>query len=399
MAVAEVPVARQRVVVSALGVVQIVGWGSSYYLLAVLGGPIARDTGWPIGWVVAGMSLGLFTSGLAAPMVGDAIRARGGKPFLTAAFPTLAAGLLVLALSPNLAVFYLGWAIIGLGMSMGLYDASFATLGGLYGREARSAITALTLWGGFASTLAWPLSAALNSAVGWRWTCVFYAAMHLLVCLPLVLAMVPGNGRRPAETASVTLPPVTLTAPERRAFWIMLAIITLSGICFTIIAVHLVVLLKGRGLSMTEAVAMGALIGPAQFIARLGEVLSGGRHHPIWTMLAAVGLAALGLMVLASGWQAVGLAILLYGAGNGIFSIAKGALPLIWFGPDRYAPIMGRLARSGQIAQALAPTLGALLLAAGGVDLALWTLALLGLVNIGLVALLHRGAAATGGGR
>ena len=398
MAVAGMPVARQRVVVSALGVVQIVGWGSTYYLLAVLGGPIAQDTGWPIGWVVAGMSLGLFTSGMAAPLVGDAIRARGGKPFLTAAFPTLALGLLALALSPNLAVFFLGWAVIGLGMSMGLYDASFATLGGLYGREARSAITALTLWGGFASTLAWPLSAALNSAVGWRWTCVFYAMVHLLVCLPLVLALVPGNGRRPAQARPVTLPPVALTGPERRAFWIMLAINTLSGTCFTIIAVHLVILLQGRGLNMAEAVAMGALIGPAQFVARLGEMLSGGRHHPIWTMMTAVLLAAVGLGLLASGWQVIGLAILLYGAGNGVFSIAKGALPLVWFGPDRYAPIMGRLARPGQIAQALAPTLGAMLLAAGGVDLTLWVLAGLGLINIGLVVLLRRGASAAGGG-
>lgn len=395
MAVAEMPVARQRVVVSALGVTQIFGWGSTYYLLAVLGEPIAQDTGWPIGWVVAGMSLGLFTSGMAAPMVGDAIRARGGKPFLTAAFPTLALGLLLLALSPNLAVFYLGWVIIGLGMSMGLYDASFATLGGLYGREARSAITALTLWGGFASTVGWPLAAALNGATGWRWTCVFYAAVHLLVCLPLVLALVPGNGRRPAGAKPVTLPPVALTPPERRAYWIMLAIVTLSGICFTILAVHLVILLQGRGLTMAEAVTMGALIGPAQFIARLGEMLSGGRHHPIWTMMAAVLLAALGLGLLASGWQAVGLAILLYGAGNGIFSIAKGALPLVWFGPERYASIMGRLARPGQIAQALAPTLGAVLIAAGGVDLTLWVLAVLGLVNIGLVVLLRRGG---GGG-
>ena len=395
MALAEMPVARQRVVVSALGVVQIFGWGSTYYLLAVLGGPIARDTGWPIGWVVAGMSLGLFTSGMAAPMVGDAIRARGGKPFLTAAFPTLALGLLMLALAPNLATFYLGWVIIGLGMSMGLYDASFATLGGLYGREARSAITTLTLWGGFASTLAWPLSAALNGAVGWSWTCVFYAMVHLLVCLPLVLTVVPGNGRRPADAKPVTLPPLALTRPERRAFRIMLGIVTLSGTCFTILAVHLVILLQGRGLSVAEAVAMGTLIGPAQFVARLGEVLSGGRHHPIWTMVAAVLLMALGLGLLASGWQVIGLAILLYGAGNGIFSIAKGALPLVWFGPERYASIMGRLARPGQVAQAFAPTLGAVLLAAGGADLTLWVLAVLGLVNIGLVVLLRRGA---GGG-
>lgn len=390
MAVVQMPVARRGVVVSALGIVQIFGWGSTYYLMAVLGEPIASDTGWPIAWIVAGLSLGLFVSGMAAPAVGDAIRRHGGKPFLAAAFPTLAAGLLILAIAPNLAVFFAGWVFIGIGMSMGLYDASFATLGGIYGREARAAITSLTLWGGFASTLAWPLSAALNNAVGWRWTCVFYAVIHVCICLPLVLTIIPGSGPRPAQSTSPT-GPVRLSAPERRAFLIMLAIVTLAGTCFTIIAVHLVTLLQGRGLSMADAVLMGAIIGPAQVVARLAEILTGGRYHPMWTLIGAVLLAALGLLLLASGWPVIGLAMVLYGAGNGIFSIAKGALPLIWFGPERYASIMGRLARPNQIAQALAPTLGALLLSAGGVDFTLAVLAVLGVVNIGLVLVLRRG--------
>lgn len=390
MAVAEMPGARRGVVVSALGVVQIFGWGSTYYLLAVLGEPIASDTGWPIAWIVAGLSLGLFVSGMAAPAVGDAIRRFGGKRFVAAAFPTLAAGLLILAAAPSLPVFMAGWVVIGLGMSMGLYDASFATLGGIYGREARAAITSLTLWGGFASTLAWPLSAALNEAVGWRWTCVFYAAVHLCICLPLVVGVVPGNTATPARSATPPAP-ARLTAAERRAFLIMVAIVTIAGTCFTIIAVHLVTLLQGRGLGFADAVTMGAVIGPAQVVARLAEILTRGRYHPLWTLIGAVVLAALGLLLLASGWPVIGIAMVLYGAGNGIFSIAKGALPLVWFGPDRYASIMGRLARPNQIAQAMAPTLGALLLSAGGVDVTLAVLAALGLVNIGLALLLRRG--------
>lgn len=382
------PPPRRGVVVSALGIVQLFGWGSTYYLLAVLADPIARDTGWPIGWIVAGMSLGLFTSGMMAPTTGDAIRRHGGKPILTAAMPILALGLLILALAPNLAVFMGGWLIIGLGMSMGLYDAAFATLGGLYGREARNAITALTLWGGMASAVAWPLSAALNEAVGWRWTCAFYAGLHLLVSLPLVLATVPGNRHRPRSAPQPA--PLELSAHERRAFRLIMATTTIAGICFTILAVHLVVILQGRNLSLAEAVTLGALIGPAQVVARLGEMVTGGRHHPIWTMAGAVLLAALGLGLLASGLGLIGLAMMLYGAGNGIFSIAKGALPLIWFGAERYAPIMGRLARPNQIAQATAPTLGAVLLAVSGVNGTLAILAGLALVNIALVVALRR---------
>lgn len=387
MSVGEAPQQRRGVLVPALGIVQLIGWGSTYYLLAVLAGPIAEDTGWPATWIVVGMSLGLFTSGMLAPRVGDAIRGIGGRPVLTAAMPILALGLLILALAPALPVFLAGWLVIGLGMSMGLYDAAFATMGNLYGRQARSAITALTLWGGMASAVAWPLSAALNEAVGWRWTCVFYAGLHLFVSLPLVLATVPAGARRPRDTPPP--PPLVMTGPERRAFRMMMAITTISGICFTILAVHLVVILQGRNLTLAEAVGIGASIGPAQVVSRLGEMITGGRHHPIWTLAAAVGLAALGLGLLASGLPVIALAVILYGAGNGIFSIAKGALPLIWFGPERYAQIMGRLARPSQIAQASAPTLGALLLT-GGVDFALWVLAGLALVNLALVAGLRR---------
>ena len=187
------PGGRHRGMVTALGLVQLIGWGSTFFLLAVLAEPIAQDTGWPIGWIVAGLSIALFASGIAAPRVGDMIRHFGGRPMLIAACIILASGLSTLALAPNIAVFLGGWLIIGLGMSMGLYDAAFATLGGILGHGARRAITTVTLWGGFASTLSWPLSAALNDAVGWRWTIAIYAAAQIMVNLPLVLTFVPGN--------------------------------------------------------------------------------------------------------------------------------------------------------------------------------------------------------------
>ncbi|SIR37855.1 hypothetical protein SAMN05421641_1501, partial [Paracoccus thiocyanatus] len=153
------PDARRWPVISALGIVQIFAWGSSYYLLAVFASPIAADTGWSLSWIVGGLSLGLFVAGMASPRVGEAIRHHGGKPVLALSALLLAAGLLILATAPVLPVFIAGWIVLGIGMGAGLYDAAFATLGGIYGREARSAITTLTLWGGFASTVCWPLSA------------------------------------------------------------------------------------------------------------------------------------------------------------------------------------------------------------------------------------------------
>lgn len=390
MTAADAPTSRRWPVISALGIVQIFAWGSSYYLLAVFAGPIAPDTGWPLSWIVGGLSLGLFVAGLASPRLGEAIRHHGGRPVLELSSILLAAGLLILATAPVLPVFVAGWVVLGIGMGAGLYDAAFATLGGIYGREARSAITTLTLWGGFASTVCWPLSAVMIEHLSWRWSCVAYAAIQLGLCLPLILFVLPGNGRA-APALEDRHGPIRLSGPERRAYVTMMAIMVLAGLCVTIVSVHLLTMLQGRGLSLAEAVALGALIGPAQVTARLIEMASGGRHHPIWTLAGAVGLSAVGLVMLALGLPLVGAAIFLYGAGNGIFSIARGALPLALFGADRYAPVMGRLARPALIAQALAPSLGAMLLSAAGTDWTLNMLALLALTNIALVVFLWRG--------
>ncbi|WP_246020845.1 hypothetical protein [Paracoccus subflavus] len=160
---------RRWPVVSSLGIVQILAWGSSYYLMAVLAKPIVTDTGWPLPWVVGAVSAALACAGMASPFVGRMIADYGGRPVLAAGCALLAAGLLICAAAPNLLGFYLGWCVIGLGMSAGLYDPAFATLGRLYKDQARSAITALSLWGGFASTV--PASKFPPSATTRRLVC------------------------------------------------------------------------------------------------------------------------------------------------------------------------------------------------------------------------------------
>jgi hypothetical protein len=169
-----------------------------------------------------------------------------------------------------------------------------------------------------------------------------------------------------------------------------MAIVVLAGLVVTIISVHLLTLLQQRGLSLAEAVALGALIGPAQVAGRICEMASGGRHHPFWTLAAASVLSAVGMAMLAAGFPIIGLSLIFYGAGNGIFSIAKGALPLALFGPSHYAPIMGRLARPSVVAQAIGPTVGAVLISVAGTDQTLVVLAALAVANLALVVLLWR---------
>ncbi|GJD63423.1 hypothetical protein MPEAHAMD_3591 [Methylobacterium frigidaeris] len=282
----------------------------------------------------------------ASPRVGIAIHRHGGRPVLASAALLLAGGYLVIGLAPSLPVFLAGWLLLGLGMGCGLYDPAFATLGRLYSAEARPAITTLTLWGGFASTVCWPLSAFLVEQVGWRGACLAYAGLHLAVTLPLVLGLI--------QQAPATAPGADgargrnepLTPRERRAFLLMTGVLVLGGAVMALVSVHLIALLQARGVALA-AVSYGALIEPAQVGARVVEMANEGRHHPLWTLTVAMVLVALGLAILAAGIPAVAVALMLYGAGNGIYSIAGGTVPLALFGPERYPILVGRLARPG----------------------------------------------------
>lgn len=380
--------------VTILGICQILGWGSSFYLLAVLAKPIAQDTGWEFSWVVGGVSVGLLVAGLVSRRVGHAIHRHGGRPILIASSLLLAMGLAVLSQASSFAIYFSAWAIIGLGMGSGLYDAAFSTLGRLYGDAARRPITALTLWGGFASTVCWPLSAYLAESIGWRETCLVYTALHLLVGLPLHAFAVPRELRASDRAKpAVTNAPAAPATPQTRSAWlfpVLASLITVGSSIVSIIGVHLLTILQARDLALATAVALGALVGPSQVGARVIEILFGNRYHPIWTMAASAVLMAAGLAVLSASIPLVAFGLIVYASGVGIQSIARGTLPLALYGQTGYAVVMGRLAMPALIAQSISPTLAAMLLQATGVSATLATLTGLAAANIALVALLWR---------
>ncbi len=377
------------VVVAALGIAQILGWGTSFYFPAVLAAPIVQDTGWPLGWVVGGVSVGLLVGGLVSPRVGDIIARIGGRPVLAASSVLFAAGLALIGLAPWLGLYLLGWVVVGLAMGAGLYDAAFAALGQVYGREARGPITNLTLFGGFASTVCWPLSAFLEQAFGWRETCLIYAALHLLAALPLQL-MLPARPveewRRPAANPGDV--PARAVPNEKLIFVLIAAVLTIAAGVGSIIVVHLLTFLQARGVDYGAAVTIGTLFGPAQVGARVVERLFGRHYHPIWTMTATCVLMAVGLALLGSNLAVPALAVVLYGAGYGISWVARGTLPLALFGPQRYPRLMGRLAFPSLIVQALAPAAGAWLIERAGVDASITVLIAFAILNVVLIALL-----------
>jgi hypothetical protein len=272
-------------------------------------------------------------------------------------------------------------------MGAGLYDAAFATLGRLYGRNARSAITTLTLFGGFASTFCWPLSAFMVSAIGWRGAWLVYAAIELCVALPLYLIVVPRGaptevGRARGASAAEAAPAAARSSPALLAA--LAVTLTLAASLSSLLSVHLLAILQAGGATLAAAVGLGALVGPSQVAARTVEMAIARYHHPIWTKLASVSFVALGVSALWAGLPLIPAALAFYGAGIGLESIARGTLPLALFGASGYATLMGRLAMPSLLAQAAAPWIGALLLERVGPHGALAVLAGVAVLNVAL---------------
>ncbi|GLK76556.1 MFS transporter [Methylopila jiangsuensis] len=370
-----------RIAVPLLGIAQIVSWGSSFYLLAVLATPISADTGWPLAWVVGGGSIGLLCSGFAAPFVGRMIDGFGGRQTMAAGSLLMGAGLAAVGLSTGLATYLLGWAVLGFGMGAGLYDAAFSTLGRIFGASARRAITNLTLFGGFASTVCWPLSALAVEHVGWRGACFAYAAVQMLVMAPALFLLLPREARK-APAAPHRAGAGMATARERRTFLLLAAILMANGAVQTTVSVHLLTILQAQGMALAAAVAVGALIGPSQVGARVVEMLVGDSLHQTATLVCAGALVAIGVVLLALEAGPVAVAVVLYAAGNGVWSIARGTVPLALFGAERYAVVMGRLAAPNLVVQAAAPFAAAFVISVAGTNITLCVLAILAVANL-----------------
>jgi MFS family permease len=391
------PDVRRGIVIVTLGLLQILAWGSTFYLLTVLAPPIAAGTGWPPAGVIAGISLALLVGGFVSPKIGRVIQQHGGRPVLAVSSVLFAAGLAGVGFSPNLPSYLAAWIVMGVGMGAGLYDPAFATLGRQFGRDARRMITAVTLFGGFASTVCWPITALLLENFGWRTTCLVYAVAHLCLGLPAYLFLLPRTPPAIAATIDSAAQQTHSELPEhkrRTAFILVGAILTVGAGTLSLVSTHLLTLLQSRGFELAAAVALGALIGPSQVAARVIEITAGKNYHPVWTMLVGVGLVAVGIVLLWINIPIVALALIAYGAGNGIASIVRGAVPLILFGPATFAVLMGKLSLPILVAMAAAPTIGALLIGAGGAALTFGVLMAASLINVALAVLLTRYVAA-----
>lgn len=386
------PLMQRNHVVAALGTAQTLAWASTYYLPAVLAAPMASDLGTSPPTVFAAFSLALVVSAAIGPWSGRAIDRHGGRPVLMTTSVIFGVGLAGLGSVDDLWALFAVWALLGAAMGSGLYEGAFAALVRLYGHGSRNSITGITLIAGFASTVGWPLSAWMASRYGWRGACFGWAALHLAVGLPLN-AWLP----RPAASAQATgaaLPSPDAVAnsplpgPQRPGLTTALLAFIFAATWFisTAIASHLPQMLQLMGATLAAAVAVGALIGPAQVAGRLLEFGVLRRVHPLLSArLAALGHPLGVIALLVGGPVLAPLFAVLHGAGNGILTIAKGTLPLMLFGAQGYGARQGWLTMPARVAQALSPFVFGLALERWGAG-ALWLSA--GLGSTAFVALM-----------
>lgn len=367
-----------RRIVPALGIAQIVSWGTLFYAIAVLG-PAMRDALATSDVVLFGsFTGGLFLSGIVSPWIGRRIDAGGGRGVLAGGSLLSALACATLALAANPLVMLCGWLAAGVAMAACLYDPAFATLHRMAGGSYRRAVTALTLFGGFASTVFWPLSQYLLDTVGLRAAFGVYAALHALVCLPLHLIFVPPGATRAPPPAPEHAAAPTRPAAGAAFAWLALAL-ALATFISAALSAHLIGLLTASGLAARDAVLVGSLIGPMQVAGRIMEFAFTRHVRALAVGTLAFTLLLLALLLLAQvrGVWIVALAFaILYGWSNGVMTIVRGTVPAELFGHRDYGALLGRLAQPQFIAKAMAPLALTLVFALDASrNVSLWTLA------------------------
>lgn len=386
--------ARTSVVVR-LGVAQTLAWASSYYLPAMLAPAMAADLGVSPPLVFGAFSVALVVTALLGRWAGRLIDRHGGRPVLVGTNVLFAAGLAGMALAHGPLGLFLAWVVMGVAMAAGLYEGAFSALVRLYGHEARSSITGITLIAGFASTVGWPLSAWAEHAWGWRGACLLWMGLHLLVALPLNASLPRANREAPmhqpdTRAAAPAGATVALSSPWPTV--LLATVFALAWFVSTAMAAHLPRLLQMQGLSLGMALGLAALVGPAQVAGRLLEFGLLRKAHPLLSAQVATLTHPLGaLLFMGLGAPVAWLFTVLHGAGNGILTIAKGTLPLAIFGSQGYGARQGVLMAPARLAQALAPFAFGWVLDRFGGNVALWVSSLAGLTALSALWWLKRG--------
>ncbi len=376
-----------------LALAQIVGWGT-VGLPAIIGRKIAADLQMDLTAVFAGNSVFYVVMGLSAPILAGAFARQGARRVMVAGSVLAAPGFAALALAHGPVLYFFAWMILGMAGSATLTTPAYIMLNEVAGLRAKSTIGALMLATGLSSSIFWPTTAFLSDALGWRATCLAYAAAMLLICLPLYAFGLPRRTQTDRQTASATAS-VRAEAPtaEGSVFYLIVAAIALNAFITFGFSAVLIELLKAEGLSASEAIAFGSVLGVIQVSARGMDFLGGGRWDGITTGLFAGAAVPLAMLCLMAGggthWSAATF-ILIYGLGSGALAVARATIPLVFYDKAAYAKAASHIALPLNLISALSPPLLSGLLAHFGGNAVLGLAMLLSSSALAIMLLLRR---------
>ena len=390
----------QKKIILILAFTQIVSWGSLYYAFAVLATDMQRELGWRAEMVFGAFSWSLLVAGLVATPVGILLDRHGGRAVMGSGSLLAGAGLIALGCAQSLVHYYVAWTVLGAGMAMVMYEAAFATINREFAYGARQAISTVSLAGGLASTVFWPLTLKLNGLIGWRETYMAYGAVHILLCAPLHALLAPGQ--RPAAVHADAEASVDYTlhqALRDPIFWKLALAFATNSFIFSGVAVYLIPLLQQFGHSLSTVVMLAALIGPLQVLGRIGEMAFANRILPQTVgkiTFSLLPLALLTLLVAGDYLWAVVVFCIGHGLSNGIITIVRGTVPRTLFGSRNYGAIAGALSGPGLLAKAAGPlAVAAIAERSSSPYVVLGVLLVIALVSLGF----YLGAVKVNGGR
>jgi predicted MFS family arabinose efflux permease len=361
----EISMQRPWPIIAILAFTQILSWGALYYAFSILAPAMGQTLGMRAEIVYGAFSWSLLVAGLVATPTGMLLDRFGGQWVMASGSLVCGLGLIWLSKASGPISYFGAWSVLGVAMSLTLYEAAFATINRKFHQQSRQAISTLTLFAGFASTIFWPLTLALNTAIGWRDTYLWFGIAQLLVCLPLHLMM--GRDLPPAEAALAQLGHhhTLAEALRHRAFWKLAIAFAANMFIFSALSVHLIPLLQDFGHAASLAVLMSTLIGPMQVVGRLCERTFARKVAPQNVGMFAFGAlpaAVLALLMFGSQAWAVSVFCVLYGLSNGILTIVRGTIPQAMFGRKHYGAISGAMAGPSLLAKAAGPLVAAAIL-------------------------------------
>ncbi|MCS3472188.1 MFS family permease [Pseudomonas sp. JUb42] len=336
-----------RRVVLQLGLAQLINWGVTFYLPGAFAPAIVADTGWGGQQVFAGLSVALLVMGLISPLSGPLIQRLGGRRLMQIGALLNASGCIGLSLCSTSGGYFAAWALLGLGMRLSLYDTLFATLAGLAGAAARPVMVQITLLGGLASAVFWPLGHGLLDAYGWRTGIALYGVLAL--CSGLLLSGLPNAAAAPAQ--QIDQAPATVPWPRKLGY-------ALSVTLISFISAGLSAHLPGLLLDFNLPLWLAALWGIGQTCSRLAQSLLArslsALRLNVWVGMGLSLSFAIGLCSQGRIWLAC-VFVFGYGAMNGLATLLRASLPFELFEHGQYAQLVGRLLAPGFVCAAAAP--------------------------------------------